>query len=112
MKKYKETVHSIAEWSIATFPALNAEMQVKKLKEELEEEARAKNSDRWLGEMADCYIVSAILWDRFYSPLGRMGLEWVEAHPEYDKIREAVDEKMIINKARKWHINKNGVYHH
>jgi hypothetical protein len=33
-------------------------------------------------------------------------------HPEYEKIREAVDAKMVINRARKWHINKNGVYHH
>jgi hypothetical protein len=112
MKKYKESIHSISKWSEETFPYLTAYMQEKKLKEELEEVARAENTDRWIGEMADVYIVSAILWDRFYNPLGRLGLDWVEMHPEYEKIREAVDAKMVINRARKWHINKNGVYHH
>lgn len=112
MKKYKENVHSISKWSEETFPVLTSDMQQKKLKEELNEEARAKNTDRWLEEMADVYIVASILWDRFYNPLGRLALEWVEMHPEYKEIREAVDAKMVINRDRKWHINKNGVYHH
>ena len=112
MKKYKESMRSIELWSIDTFPDLTSEMQVKKLKEELKEEARAKNTHRWLEEMADVFIVASILWSRFYNPLGRLALEWIEMHPEYESIREAVDEKMAINRARDWHINEYGVYHH
>ena len=112
MKKYAENIHSITVWSRETFPALTSDMQTKKLKEELEEVARSENTDRWLSEMADVFIVSAILWERFYNPLGRLGLDWIEMKPEAPKIREAVDKKMEINRARKWHINANGVYHH
>lgn len=112
MKKYKESMHSIELWSIDTFPDLTSDMQVKKLKEELKEEARAKNTSHWLEEMADIFIVASILWLRFYNPLGRLALEWIEMHPEYASIREAVDEKMEINRNRIWHVNNNGVYHH
>ncbi len=110
--KYQETRQSITQWSVETFPDLTSDMQEKKLKEEVREEEKAKNTDRWLSEMADVYIVASILWERFYNPLGRLALDWVEMHPEYKEIRKAVDEKMVINRARKWHINKNGVYHH
>lgn len=112
MKNYKETPNSIRRWSEETFPDLTSGMQEKKLKEELREVARAENTDRWLGEMADVFIVASILWIRFHNPLGRLALEWVEMHPEYKEIREAVDAKMEINRNREWQVNKNGVYHH
>ena len=112
MKKHKENVVTITEWSKEVFPDLTYEMQIKKLEEELREVSRAENTDRWLEELADVYIVSAILWGRFERKIGRMSLSWLEDFPEYQKIRESADSKMIINRKRDWHINQNGVYHH
>jgi hypothetical protein len=112
MKKYTENVVTISDWSNEVFPALTPEMQVKKLEEELREVRRAENTERWIGEMADVYIVACILWGRCEQQIGRMTLSWLEMLDEYPEIREEADKKMIINRKRDWHINQNGVYHH
>lgn len=112
MKKYIDNVITIQDWSLDVFPDLNYEMQVKKLEEELREVDRAENTERWAEEMADVYIVACILWGRFKRQIGRMALSYLEMLPEYNKIREEADKKMVINRNRDWHINKNGVYHH
>jgi hypothetical protein len=112
MKKYTENVVTISDWSNEVFPALTPEMQVKKLEEELREVERAENTERWTEEMADVYIVACILWGRFKRQIGRMALSYLEMLPEYHKIREEADKKMIVNRNRCWHINENGVYHH
>lgn len=112
MKKYVENVVTITDWSKEVFPDLDYHMQLKKLEEELKEVARAENSDRWIEEMADVYIVASILWGRFIRQTGRAILSWLEMLPEYDKIRLQADLKMIVNRQRHWHINENGVYHH
>lgn len=112
MKKYIDNVITISDWSREVFPALTPEMQRKKLEEELKEVDKAEGTERWLGEMADVYIVACILWGRCKQQIGRMALSWLEMLPEYNEIREAADQKMIINRKRDWHINQNGVYHH
>lgn len=112
MKKYIDNTRTISDWSLEVFPDLKYDMQVKKLEEELREVERAENTERWAEEMADVYIVSSILWGRFERQIGRMALSYLEMLPEYNKIREEADKKMVINRKRDWHINENGVYHH
>ena len=112
MRKFKENAITIRDWSFKALPAATGEMQILKLEEELKEVRRAENTDRWLGEMADVYVVACILWERFHRQIGKMTLSWLEMLPEYGKIRDEVDEKMKVNRLRQWHINENGVYHH
>lgn len=112
----KETKQSIAEWNAATFPEATLQSQWLKMLEELQEYDKILfNPEEMIKEYADIYIVSAVLEERFGCPYGWMILRQIDYVDNMDlfqkMIGEAVDEKMKINRARKWHF-VNGVYRH
>jgi hypothetical protein len=105
-----ETPKTINEWSEQVFPALEEESQKKKLIEELIEYIKSKTDADKIKELADIYIVSSILRERFNSDLGFMAFRGIFT-VDMIAVYPAVDEKMKINRSRIWEF-KNGVYHH
>ena len=103
----------IVEWSVKAFPDLTVEKELVKLSEEIEELCQSKREGKdedAVYELADVYIVSRILADRFDNAIGRYFIGLLTEYPT-PKAMEAVREKMKKNKARKW-IKGNGSYHH
>jgi hypothetical protein len=108
----KETPKTITEWNKKTFPKLTEKGQWLKLLEEFKEYRKAGNFEDAIKEYADMVIVSCVLDERFNNPVGWFILSAIDENDEIAKlIDEAVDEKMKINRKRKW-IYKNGVYRH
>lgn len=105
-----ETPKTIAMWSEQAFPTLDKEAQLEKLIEETKEYIKAKKDDEKIKELADIYIVAAILKERFGCQLGWnmfQGIFTIEMTAVYN----AVDEKMKTNRSRKWKWNGK-TYHH
>lgn len=113
MKQYKWSDSAIAEWSYQVFPGLKCAGQHLKLDEELQEAESefGRDIERWIEEMADVSIVAAILYRRFRSLTGRVVNEYIRSLPEAGRIFQVRDNKMEINKTRKWEI-RDGSYHH
>ena len=112
MKKDIDT--EIVEWSIQTFPDLTMEKQLVKLSHEIDELCQAKREgkdDDVIYELADVYIVSRILADRFDNSIGRYFIGLLTECPT-QKAMEAVKEKMEKNKKRKWIKLDDGTYQH
>ena len=105
-----ETPKSITEWSEQVFSTLDKDAQLSKLIEETREFMKAKSDEERIRELADIYIVASILKERFDCKLGWdmfQGIFTLEMSDVYN----AVDEKMKINRARKWSWNGK-TYHH
>ena len=105
----KNLDYMIIKWHKQTFPDCTYESQLLKLEEELEEYKEARKPYK-ITELADIYIVSLVLMDRFESLIGSHIFEWA------DKIfkiigYDAVKEKFEANKDRVWIIDR-GVYRH
>lgn len=87
------TDKDIVDWHIKTFPCCSVEEQAQKVKEEIQEVINtlinADGTDRYIEEVADVYIASLVLIQRFGVDL-RL------------PILEAIDKKMDINAKRKW----------
>ena len=112
MKKDIDT--EIVEWSMQAFPDLTLEQQLVKLSHEIDEVFQAKregNDDDVIYELADVYIVSRILADRFDNSIGRYFIGLLTECPT-PKAMEAVKEKMKKNKKRKWIKLDDGTYQH
>lgn len=107
----KETPKTITEWNKKTFPKLTENGQWLKLLEEFKEYRKAGNLEEAIKEYADMFIVSCVLDERFNNPLGFFILSAIDKNDEIEKLDEAVDEKMEINRKRKW-TYKKGVYRH
>lgn len=105
-----ENMKSISDWSSEVFPTLTKEAQLEKLIEEVAEFAKATTDEERMKELADIYIVSSILKNRF-----NCGLGWTAFRSLYNiKLNDVyiwVDEKMKINRNRKWEWNGK-TYHH
>ena len=113
MKKDIDT--EIVEWSIQTFPDLTIEKQRQKLSEELREWKQAEDKEEKIKELADVYIVSRILADRFDCEIGKFLAEKMldEAYIlNVSGFSDAVEAKMKKNKARVWEKVSDGTYHH
>lgn len=110
-KEMTETIHSIAQWHIDTFPDATALGQEEKFYDEYRE--YRKNLD--LSELADMFIVAAGMtrfdgvpvMTFFKIILSEAGLGGYTQRI----LAKAVDEKMAINRARKWNF-ANGKYQH
>lgn len=89
----KWTDKEIVEWHKKTFPCCTIEEQAKKVKEEIQEVINtlinADGTDRYIEEVADVYIATLVLKQRF----------GVDLHLP---ISEAIDKKMDENVKRKW----------
>jgi phosphoribosyl-ATP pyrophosphohydrolase len=112
MKKDIDT--EIVEWSMQAFPDLTMEKQLVKLSHEIDEVCQAKREGKdedVIYELADVYIVSRILADRFDNAIGKHFIGLLTDHPTQKAI-EAVKAKMKKNKARKWEKIADGTYHH
>ena len=110
----KDIDKEIVEWSIQTFPDLTVEKQLVKLSHEIDEVFQAKregNDDDVIYELADVYIVSRILADRFDNSIGRYFIGLLTENPT-QRAMEAVEAKMKKNKARVWEKVSDGTYHH
>lgn len=116
----KESIKSIAEWSERTFPNATFNGQLQKFKDEKKEYAdeNEKNflSDATLMELADLIIVACGI-ARFDMLQGinalYFALRVAYAHSFFmpEVVAEAVQQKMEINRKRKWGCDK-GYYQH
>lgn len=110
----KDIDKEIVEWSIQTFPDLTLEKQLVKLSHEIDEVFQAKREGKYdevIYELADVYIVSRILADRFDNSIGRYFIGLLTENPT-QRAMEAVEAKMKKNKKRKWIKLDDGTYQH
>lgn len=102
----------IAIWNAEVFPKATVQGQILKVHEELEEYVK----EHTLEEVADYFIALAGLKYRFRSVFGQKLYEdfmnKIFCEGSANLIYNAVQEKMEINKKRKWTKMDNGVYRH
>lgn len=97
----QEQFKQIKQWQEETFPNANPLSKIAHLKEEIleVEEAISNNLPSKKSEYADCFLL-------LFGAAASDGLT-------YDDICQAIDDKMEINKSRKWgKPNKLGVVNH
>lgn len=110
----KETIKSIIEWHEQTFPDATLEGQIEKLDDELSEYGESE----CLEELADLFIVACGI-ARFDNISALVAFERVSEilklwRVNYDKpvpLQMAIDNKMAINRKRKWSIGKGNYQH-
>ena len=90
----------IMRWHREALPNCDVGSQRLKLSNECEEFYWAGSLKDKLEEIADVYIVAAVLWTRYHDYAGRFVLERIERSKDWVKIAEAVDAKMDINATR------------
>ena len=103
------TDKDIVDWHIKTFPDTDLGSQIKKAEEEIHEYIMAvvneEPQERIEEELADIYIVSLVLKNRF-------GLKTINSFlPSRGKLELAIHRKMDKNAQRKW-VKVDGVYRH
>lgn len=110
-----ESVQSIIEWSRQTFPEATIGGQIQKFSDEMNELLQARTKFEKLFELADCFIVACSI-GRFDTTTAITYFSLVyhmitERNILISDFEAAVDEKMKINRNRKWEI-KHGNYQH
>jgi hypothetical protein len=111
--KMKWTDKKIVNWHKKTFPDCTLESQLAKLDEELKEVVDAQRSgekEKSYDELADVYIVSTVLKERFDSTIGKYFIGLLNENPAPESLKR-VDRKMNVNSKRTW-TKVNGVYRH
>lgn len=97
----EEQFYEVIAWQKETFSNANSLSKIHHLKEEVEElllDVSAKSSERNL-EFADCFIL-------LFGAAAADGME-------YEDICNAIEQKMKINRQRKWgKPDENGVVNH
>lgn len=109
----KWTDDKILDWHKKTFPDCTYESQLEKLDEELKEVVEAQRNrliEHSYDELADVYIVSTVLKERFNSTMGAYFTLLLNEHP-VPELSKRVDRKMNTNQKRTW-CKVNGVYRH
>ena len=109
----KWTDKKIVAWHKKTFPDCTYESQLAKLDEELKEVVKAQRNrliEQSYDELADVYIVSTVLKERFNSIIGTYFIGLFNEYPA-PELSKRVDRKMDINQKRTWK-KVNGVYKH
>lgn len=113
----KESIQSIMEWHAKTFPDATLEGQVRKFMKERKEYWQSRSLD--IMELADMFIVACGI-ARFHllAALSAFAQVYEETHKTFnsqyitpEKLEVAIDEKMEINRKRKWNFD-NGLYQH
>lgn len=121
-----ENILSIAQWHQATFPDATLATQLEKFREEMDELADAADKASQTGEtkemffeLADCAIVACGLcrWGmaaaKAFDTIIAI-IEKIELQNGVDPkqvFMAAIEQKMAINRQRKWH-NDHGKYQH
>ena len=110
-----ETIETIIEWHKETFPDTTLEEQFRKFELEKKEFLKAKSTIDGLKEIADMYIV-ACGFSRFNEPISKLLFKKVNSACLLidvidEELQKAIDEKMAINRKRKWH-KVNGEWRH
>lgn len=109
----KWTDEKIVEWHKKTFPDCTIENQLLKLEHEIKECISEEDFHEQMLEIADVYIVALTAWLRFHSQIGFfIVLRIKEVTMWSSRFKNAVDEKMDINAARKWVRLPDGTYQH
>lgn len=109
----KETIKSIIEWHEQTFPDATLEGQLEKYQDELQELAASNYKD--ITELADMFIVACGIC-RFSLSHGMIAF-WKVADLTpgilltKGQFEAAVNEKMQINRKRKWGKGKGNYQH-
>lgn len=104
-----ETIESIRQWHEETFPDATFEGQTNKFSEEVQEYIDAMGTEKELTELADMFIVACGI-SRFSS--NNALFELVDSRiKDKEEFQKVVDEKMKINRERKWD-KGNGEYKH
>lgn len=110
-----ETIKSIADWNEQTFPDATFDDQRQKFYEEMGEYNNTDHKD--ISELADMFIVAcgAIRFD-LLEAMFELGTVCYFANKNHEmrlkELRKAVNDKMEINRKRKWGKTDNGTYHH
>lgn len=100
-------------WFEKTFKDIKMSGQLLKLEEELREIRRAPKEEE-KKELADVLIVIGGL-RKFNSVLGNTLFNLIVDRMSFDEVAEMIElvnDKMIINKCRKWYKTKDGRYRH
>lgn len=117
-KKIKEKIVwqllDVEEWNKRTFRDATLGGQLEKLEEEMTEFQKAQNKEEATKELADIFIVlgGLIRWN------SRIGVFFENFYFDnlktsaLERISKAIEEKMEINRKRKWHKTGNGKFHH
>ena len=112
----KETIKSIIEWHEQTFPDATLEGQIEKwFDEEREFMKTIQGTEEEIYELADLVIVSAGIM-RFnygwgFDFLGRTLEHMRNVDYVGNALWEAVEQKMAINRKRKWSVGKGNYQH-
>lgn len=112
----KETIKSIILWHEQTFPDATLEGQVEKFDDEVKEFYEAELlSDEAAIELADCFVVGCgIARFSFLSAMNAFSfvLGYLVGEDEFaKKFLSAVENKMQINRKRKWGKQGNSYQH-
>lgn len=105
MVKFRWTKNSIADWHRKALPECTLAQQYSKANREAREFFYAKHHQDNAGmleEMADIYIVNVVLTTRYNNDMARLICRWIECSKSFERIRQAVDDKMDINAKRKF----------
>ena len=117
-KKIKEKIINqlidIKYWNAQTFRDATLGGQLEKLEEELKEWQKAANQEEALKELADVFIVvgGLIRWNSRIGTYFENTMFELLKTSALERISKAIEEKMEINRNRKWHKAGNGKYHH
>lgn len=110
-----ETIKKIIEWSEFAFPDATLYGQIDKFNKEYEEYFDADTDSDKLKELADVFIVAFSI-SRFDIGEGLYYInDAIQLHSDsvfsMDELVEAIQNKMAINRQRKWK-KQNGQYQH
>lgn len=108
-----ETIQSIIEWSQQAFPDATLDGQIDKYQEEYDEWIQSNKCD--VSEWADLFIVACSIC-RFdtmdgFKHLHHVFLEYLKSKFLWSDLRNAIEDKMAINRARTWE-KRDGQYKH
>lgn len=112
----KESIKSIIEWNEQSFPDTTLDGQIAKFFDEEQELLEAKTEEDILSEMADCFIVASGIgrFDIVYAArfMGRaFNLFTQDPRLTIDKVQDAINKKMSVNRLRKWERKGNNYQH-
>lgn len=114
INKISRQLLEVADWNKRTFRDATRAGQLEKLEEELDEYRNSQNREEATKELADVFIVVGGLI-RFNSRIGCYFQNTMFEHlktASLERLSTAIEEKMEINRNRKWHKTGNGKYHH
>ena len=111
-----ESIKSIIDWHTETFPEASMDGQITKFLDERVEYTCATTPEERLTEMADCFIVACgiarfniVYGSRFFGEAFDMFVEAKDV--TIDALQKAIDDKMAINRQRKWGKGKGNYQH-